>query len=312
MENLILTLMNIPRVGRKTISYYIEQLDKFPKDEKDIIEGFTQVHLMNSRIRIPKIEDIKVASEKCSKLVEESKHYNIKSIDIFNKDFPIKLRYIKDSPQILFYKGNYDAIKNENSLAIIGSREPSEDGIRNAYKLGNYFGKENYTVVSGLAIGCDEAAHKGCLDGNGTTVAVIPGGIDNIYPVKNKSLSDEILKNNGCLVSEYPVGFASYKNNFIERDRIQSGLSAAVLVVEANLNSGTMHTVNFALEQNRILACCNLQAQGNEKIIKEHNAIIINRNNSLEDIKYEINKFNYKIKNSTETKQFFKQIKFEL
>lgn len=292
MKDIILTLLYIPKIGKKTIDYFIENINVFPKDENDIIEAFVQLKTNNRRIVVPTIEQINKAREKSNKILELSNEIGINAVDRLDKNFPQKLRYIQDAPVILFYKGNYDAVVNENSVAIIGSRKATEKGLIESYKIGEYFGKSGYSVVSGLAIGCDEYAHKGCIKGKGKTVAVLAGGLDNIYPLKNRSLSEEIIENNGCLISEYPIGISSFKNNFIERDRIQSGLSSATIVVESELDSGTMHTAQFAIEQDRILSCCNIEASGNLKLIMENKNICIKEKNDLEIIKNKIREYN--------------------
>ena len=167
---------------------------------------------------------------------------NSKYTTIISSDYPDALKEISCPPFVLFYKGNYNAIINENTLAIIGSREASKEGQKNAYEMAYLFAKENYSIVSGLAMGCDTYAHKGCLDANGMTVGVLSSGLDTMYPIQNRELAERIIENNGCLLSEYPIGFTSFKNNFIERDRIESGLSLGTIVIEANIKSGTMHT----------------------------------------------------------------------
>ncbi|MGL6107162.1 DNA-processing protein DprA [Romboutsia sp.] len=297
MKNLILTLLSIPKVGKKTIDFFIDNISVLPKDEKDIIEAFVQLKLSNKRIIIPNIDQVKIAIQKSEEILKKSQHMEINVVDRLSSNFPQKLKYIPDAPVILFYKGSYHAVINKDSVAVVGSRRAEAEGLKKSYEIGEYFGKENYTVVSGLAIGCDEYAHKGCLKVKGKTVAILPGGLDNIYPLKNRDLAEQIIENKGCLISEYPIGISSFKNNFIERDRIQSGLSSAIIVVESELDSGTMHTAKFAIEQNRILACCNIEATGNKKLIRENGSICINEEKDLEKIKIKIKEYNKNFKN---------------
>lgn len=292
MKNLILTLLYIPRVGKKTIELFVNNITSLPKDEKDIVEVFVQLKLLNKRIILPTIEQVRVALQKSENIISLSKDIDINVVDILSANFPNKLRYIPNAPVILFYKGNYESVLNKNSVAIVGSRKSEKDILNKSYEIGKYFGKEDYTVVSGLAIGCDEYAHKGTLNVGGKTVAVLPGGLDSIYPLKNRELAQQIIKNEGCLISEYPIGISSFKNNFIERDRIQSGLSSATIVVECGLESGTMHTAKFAIEQKRILSCCDINATGNKKLINEHNAFSINNQEDLEKLKSKITDYN--------------------
>ena len=141
------------------------------KVKKDYIcDEFKDIKNDNKRIKVPTLEEVKLAYERAEKIVSLSKKQNIETIDILHKDFPKKLKLIENAPQVLFYKGNYNAIRDENTLAIIGSREASKEGQKNAYEMAYLFAKENYSIISGLAMGCDTYAHKGCLEANGTTV----------------------------------------------------------------------------------------------------------------------------------------------
>lgn len=311
MENIILTLYCLPKVGKKTILYFIENMIDKPRDENDLLDRFIEIKNVNRRIKIPTLEQIKESINKSEEIILNSQKQNIKNIDILNEKFPKKLINIDNAPVMLFYKGNYNSLINDNSVAIVGSRKSNLKGLDAAYKLGAMFGRQNYSVISGLAIGCDEQAHKGCLDAKGNTVAVLPCGLDGIYPSSNKDLADKILENKGCLVSEYPIGMKCFKSNFVERDRIQSGLSSAVVVCESDVNSGTMNTVDFAIRQNRILACLDIEASGNQKIIKKDNCIVIRKKEDINKLKLEMYKFNdsFAINNAKEASQ---QLKLQL
>ena len=294
MKNIILTLLSIPKVGKKSVGYFIKYMQEIPKNENDIIDIFIDIKNDNKRIKVPTLEEVKLAYERVEKIVSLSKKQNIETIDILHKDFPKKLKLIENAPQVLFYKGNYNAIINENTLAIIGSREASQ---KNAYEMAYLFAKENYSIVSGLAMGCDTYAHKGCLDANGMTVGVLSSGLDTMYPIQNRELAERIIENNGCLLSEYPIGFTSFKNNFIERDRIESGLSLGTIVIEANIKSGTMHTANFTLEQERVLACFNINKSGNKFLLENDKAISINGKEDMPKIKYQLEKVKDRLEN---------------
>ena len=297
MKNIILTLLSIPKVGKKSVGYFIKYMQEIPKNENDIIDIFIDIKNDNKRIKVPTLEEVKLAYERVEKIVSLSKKQNIETIDILHKDFPKKLKLIENAPQVLFYKGNYNAIINENTLAIIGSREASKEGQKNAYEMAYLFAKENYSIVSGLAMGCDTYAHKGCLDANGMTVGVLSSGLDTMYPIQNRELAERIIENNGCLLSEYPIGFTSFKNNFIERDRIESGLSLGTIVIEANIKSGTMHTANFTLEPERVLACFNINKSGNKFLLENDKAISINGKEDMPKIKYQLEKVKDRLEN---------------
>lgn len=289
MDNLVLTLLSINKIGKKTANYFIENMKEIPKNEADIIDTLIDLKINNSRIVVPKLEDVKIARQKAQDITIKSKKQNINIVDILSNNFPSNLRNIPNVPVILFYKGNYESITNKDCVAIVGSRNADEKGLKSSYRLGSILSRENYSIVSGLALGCDEMAHKGCLDAGGSTIAVMPCGLDNVYPKENYNLAENILNNKGCLISEYPIGYKSFKNSFVERDRIQSGLSLATIVAQSDINSGTMHTVNFTLEQNRILGCLDIKSSLNRKIIDENKGIVIGND-------YDISEINKKIK----------------
>lgn len=300
MNNIILTLLSIPKIGRKSIDYFITTMKEIPKSEKDIVDIFIDIKIYNNKISIPTLEDVKLAYEKANSIVNLSKQQNIETIDILNKDFPKKLKYIKNHPQILFYKGNYDAVVNEDIIAVVGSRQASIESQNNAYDMGYLFAKDNYSIISGLAIGCDTYAHKGCLAANGMTVGVLPTGLDRIYPNKNRELSEKIIENKGCLLSEYPIGSKVFKTNFIKRDRIESGLSLGTIVIDANIKSGTMHTANFTLKQERVLACFNIDKSGNNFLLENDNVISINDKKDIHKVKFQLEKIKYNLVNKKE------------
>lgn len=298
MENIILTLLSIPKIGRKSVDYFIKYIKEKPKDENDIVDIFINLKKNNKKIKVPSLEEVKLYHEKVNEIVRLSKVQNIETIDILNKNFPKRLKIIENYPQVLFYKGNYNAIINDDTLAIIGSREASLNSKKNSYEMANYFAKEKYSIVSGLALGCDTYAHRGCLDAKGMTVAVLSSGLDSIYPVQNRDLAESIIENDGCLLSEYPIGFTSFKNNFIERDRIESGLSLGTIVVEASIKSGTMHTANFTLKQERALACFNISKDGNKFLLENDNVLSINSKEDILKIKLRLDE----VKNNLENK----------
>lgn len=172
-----------------------------------------------------------------------------------NKEYPAQLSNIKNSPAVIYYKGNIEIANRYKNIAIIGSRKCSEYGRQLSYDAGKYMAENGITVVNGLALGCDEYALRGALDSNGKCIVWLPCGLDNIQPKINRKLADEIIEKGGCLLSEYAVGTVLRKYNYIERDRLQSGISDGVIVIEAEKESGTMHTAEYAIAQYRRLAC---------------------------------------------------------
>ena len=162
---------------------------------------------------------------------------------------PELLRGIPGPPLLLYVAGSVDVL-HLPALAIVGSRNPTRGGIRNAVEFARYLGSSGFAITSGLAEGIDTAAHRGALQADAPTVAVLGHGIDRIYPSQNHALAHDIHAR-GALVSEYPLGTPPARHHFPERNRLISGLSLGVLVVEAARRSGTLITARLAAEQGR-------------------------------------------------------------
>jgi len=173
-------------------------------------------------------------------------------LDANSDRFPRRLLNIADPPVVLYGKGSLPDFDREAAVAVVGTRSASAYGLMAAERLGGELSRCGGLVVSGMAAGIDAQAGWGALRAGFPTVAVLGGGVDVIYPAANRSLYEAILRN-GCVLSEYPPGTRPSKWSFPKRNRIVSGLSCAVLAVEAPENSGTMITARLALEQGRDL-----------------------------------------------------------
>ena len=167
--------------------------------------------------------------------------------------FPSQLLDIADPPRQLYYLGDLESAFSQPRMAIVGSRKVSAYGKSVTLKLAKQAAEQGIVTVSGLALGVDGLAHQAALEAGGKTIAVLPSGLDAIYPASHYQLAERILKQGGSLLSEYPAGTAAFKGNFIARNRIISALSDAVLITEAAIKSGSLHTANFAFEQHRIV-----------------------------------------------------------
>lgn len=194
-------------------------------------------------------------------------------IDINDDFFPIRLKYIYDPPLVLFVRGKKDLLKAENTIGIVGARKPSNSSINGAYSISRELSKADFVVVSGLATGIDYYAHRGALDGKGNTIAVLGNGIDIRYPRSSAEVY-ELIGKNGLLVTEFPLSTPPLKYNFPKRNRIISGLSLGVVIVEASQNSGALITSMYALEQGREVMAFPGRAgsesfSGNNRLIKE-------------------------------------------
>ena len=178
-------------------------------------------------------------------LAQEGNHL----ITLADPIYPKRLLEIDQPPPVLYAKGNLQQL-GRPGMAIVGSRHATPQGEKNAEDFAESLARAGFTVVSGLALGIDGAAHRGALKANGATIAVVGTGLDIVYPAKHKSLA-HLIAQHGLLLSEYPLGTPSISYNFPRRNRIISGLSHGCLVVEANIDSGSLITAKLAAEQGR-------------------------------------------------------------
>ncbi len=164
--------------------------------------------------------------------------------------YPDALRHIEDPPPLLFYRGDPDCLMGK-CLGVVGSRRASPQGVEVTRRICRELSDAGVTIVSGFAVGIDTAAHEGCLDGASPTAAILGTGIDVDYPAENMGLRERILNGNGVLLTEYPFGMRASKFVFQHRNRIISGLSKAVVMMECRIQSGSMLTVQHALDQGK-------------------------------------------------------------
>ena len=278
--DLILTLLEIPGFGRKTAREFIV------RNRTALAQGWDSAVLRSlilhlkatiTRIRAPEISDIDFARGEARRIIDNSANQGIELVSIYDERYPPSLREIQDPPLLLYVKGNIDSLRGKLTVAVIGTRTPTVYGEKSAEKFGRRLAEAGIAVISGLAVGCDERGHMGCVEVSGYTIAVLAHGLDSIYPKKNADLAKRIVNIGGCLISEYAPGTRAQRSYFVERDRIQSGLSQAVLVVETDVDGGTMHTVRACIEQRRILACLvhpekfreESKTKGNQKLIQD-------------------------------------------
>ncbi|WP_295590710.1 DNA-processing protein DprA [uncultured Methanobrevibacter sp.] len=270
----IIFLNGLRRVGKKTIYSKYEQILKNADDFNNLV---SEVKL-NSKFTP---EEIKKAVDHAEEAYEYIITSDISAITFLDDNYPKKLLDMeKDKPLILYVKGNVDALKEPN-IAIIGTRKPLDDSEKFEEKIvNNIINGSNRIVVSGLALGCDKIAHQTTVEENKITIAILPSGVNVITPASNKKLAEEILLNNGCLVSEYEPNEKLSRGNYIDRDKIVAAFCDATFVVECGVKSGTMHTVNAANEYNRqIYAYLPTERpdgsyDGNEFILSENESAI--------------------------------------
>lgn len=211
----------------------------------------------------------------------------IEEIQINSKEYPKQLKSIYDPPLKLYVLGNKKLLQ-QKAIAIIGARKSTTYGKSIAYKIAKELSEKGINIISGLAIGIDTYAHLGALN-FGRTIAVLGSGIDQIYPKENIELARKIIKLGGCIVSEYPEGMKPERLYFPQRNRIISGLSNGVLVVEASKTSGSLITVEFAIEQGREVFVVpgditRKQSEGCNELIKDGATIILSSQEIIEEI----------------------------
>lgn len=272
---IVLTLQQL-RIGSK-------EIDCLNPHDLPVTDSFSLYDNIknNSLLQINKRNDITLDSVKnawdlSKEILNYSSRFNVQIISKSDKKFPAPLRELNDCPQLLHVKGNIN-ILNSDCLAIVGTRNPTQFGKEKAGKLSAQLAEQGFTIVSGLAKGIDTAAHEGALKSKGYTVAVLAHGLQTIYPAENRDLASRILNQNGTLISEYPWNTSLLPRYLVERDRIQSGMSFGVMVIETGVKGGTMHTVKNCKKQNRLLMVLHHakefdteeNIQGNKEIISK-------------------------------------------
>lgn len=214
----------------------------------------------------------------------------IDKISITDSIYPQKLRIIKNPPKQLYYKGNIDLL-NTNIISIIGSRCCSENGKILARQFASELAMQGLTIASGMAIGIDAIAHISTLEVNGKTIAVLGNGLNHIFPKENKELYYKIIEQDGLVITEYEPSKQAKSENFLERNRIVSGISLGVLVVEAAHRSGTSVTAKLAKEQGRKVfvlphEISDIHGVGTNRLIKNGAILITKTKEIIEQFKF--------------------------
>ena len=219
--------------------------------------------------------------------LKELKRCGGRIITFADPHYPAPLREIYDPPMVLYVRGQ-DIPPNMTFLAVVGSRNPTHYGINATEQISQGLARRGLAVVSGMARGIDSVAHWGCLSGKGFTVAVLGTGIDRIYPASNRKLASQIMKN-GTILSEFPLGTPPEPRNFPIRNRIISGLSRGVVVIEATKKSGSLITASTALEQGREVFAVpgsinSFKSTGCHFLIKQGARLIENSDDVLDEL----------------------------
>ncbi len=245
------TISYVKGIGSKTL---IDLYEQYPDLSFDNLSEAVQRMPKKKIAKLLAGENIKTAKEKAGNIIQAHEEKGISIIPISSKWYPDLLRLIPDPPPLLFAKGNLDLLQSPKNIAIVGTRKPTNIGVKAAGEIATTFAEMGYTIVSGLALGIDTAAHEGALRvEGGKTITVLAGSLANIYPAENKELAERILEQDGLWLTETPLGQPNSRGNFVKRNRIQSGLSLAVCPVQTPLKSGTQHTIEYSRKQDRLL-----------------------------------------------------------
>lgn len=212
-------------------------------------------------------------------------------ITLADENYPKILLNISDPPTIIYARGNIELL-NHQGLAVVGSRNATPQGLLNAENFCQVIANFGLPIISGLALGIDSAAHKGALKAaNGATLAVIGTGINRMYPASNKNLALQILEQNGLIITEFPLNTSPSPENFPRRNRLISGLSLGILVVEATIDSGSLITAKLAAEQGREVFAIpgsihSPLSKGCHKLIRQGAKLVETANDILEELRF--------------------------
>ncbi|GKU24768.1 DNA-processing protein DprA [Clostridium folliculivorans] len=256
-------------------------------DEETIYRNINFNHYKTEKLVNSKIKN-NISEEEITKLTTYIIKNNIGLVTYTEDRYPSPLRHIKDAPYCLFYKGDIDILNKKINIAVVGSRKCTSYGREATKFICRELSRYDTCIISGGAYGIDSEAHKSVIENKGVTCGVLGCGIDVIYPAYNKILYENIAVN-GCLISEFLPGTKPLPYNFPRRNRIISGLSKAVIVVEANEKSGSLITANYALDQGKdVLAVPGTiyspQSKGTNKLIRDGATSILDTITLLEGL----------------------------
>jgi len=248
-----LMLLSLPRWGNASVQSLLKEVGVNKLDNLELlITEIQKVALKNKRIKVPLVAEMKLAEEHAKNIIECCNKYEIEILTPENKHYPARVlsrSSVAPPPAVLYAKGNIEILNSEKIFALIGTRKPLAWVYEQMKAIGLMCAEKNIVVLSGLALGCDAAAHTGCLEIRGKAIGVLGGGLDRISPKKNTALSESILENNGCLISEYPPEIKQRSYQLVSRDKLQASMSDKVIVGQATVDGGTMHAANYALDK---------------------------------------------------------------
>jgi DNA processing protein len=267
LDSAWVALCLLPQLGSKRMNALLEEFESasgiLAASEKDLMQVKGIGKLTASTIKAINLTQIETDIARWQK-------HNVKVIVRDDPYYPLPLSdEVADEPQILFALGEIDQTTWAQSMAIVGTRQPTET----ARKLASFFALRHaqlgYNILSGLALGIDTLAHQNALEAQGRTCAILGSGVLNIYPPQNKALAQRILDSGGTILCECPPEAEVSSVRLVARNRIISGLSRVLLMVESAVDGGAMHAIRFARQQNRTIFVFDLPASGNQAVIQQ-------------------------------------------
>lgn len=226
--------------------------------------------------------DLEQAQDAAWRLIEKCASLSITVHSMLDPDYPRRLRDISDAPPVVYVKGSRGAL-NMLGCAVVGTREASEVGLKIAHKVSALCASRGISVISGLALGIDTAAHEGCLSKAGVTLAIMAHGLDTVAPTSNRKLAERIIDSGGALLSEHEPGVPPRPPEFVRRNRIQSGIALCSVIVESGEKGGAIHQARFTHAQGRpVLAVlpqieqtglANFRDAGGKLLVREFGAL---------------------------------------
>ncbi|MCF6767883.1 DNA-processing protein DprA [Thiotrichales bacterium 19S11-10] len=269
---------------------------KIINQSPSLIDFFENIDYFQTKLKLPKQTLIELKSgiskehanyiNLVNQWLDKSNQHHL--ITLKSPHYPKLLKQIHSPPPVLYIKGNLNALTLPQ-IAIVGTRNASHYGLKEAFNFAKALTYEQYCITSGLALGIDTQAHLGAVNANGKTIAVMGTGLNHIYPNQNLPLADKILDNHGAIISEFPLNSLPERYRFPRRNRIISGLALGTLVIESSLKSGSLITANYALDQNREVFALPGQinsfvSSGCHKLIREGATLVTNIDEILEEV----------------------------
>jgi len=220
--------------------------------------------------------------------IERASRSGVQLVTLLNDEYPLLLKEISDPPLCLYVAGE-PKILNQSGCAVIGTRHATLYGKETARRFGYQLAAAGYSVISGFARGIDTEAHMGAVQADGVTVAVLGSALDKMYPQENKKFAGELIEKGSAIITEYPFGRQADRQTFPQRNRIVSGMSRGVLVIESPLRSGTLITVGQALEQGRVVMAVpgrvdSRTSMGSNRLIREGARLVTSVDDVLEEL----------------------------